>query len=103
MNLPKITQEVETIVVTRHKNLLSYLIFAGLVSEKTPYFAYATQEEIEGKHVIGTLPLRLAMFAVYYTEIPMRIPYEKKGTELTLEDIKYYVQRPRTYYIKEVV
>ena len=102
MNLPEATKLYETIVVTRHKNLLAYLISVGLVEESTPWFAYANEETIFGKHVIGTLPLRLSKYAAYYTEIPLRVPYEKKGLELELEDIRYYVQAPQTYVIKEI-
>jgi len=97
-----IESEFEQIIVTRHRMLGEHLIERGLVHKDVPIYSHISAKEIIGKHVIGILPFHLACHAALYTEIPLRVPYEKKSTELTLSEIRFYMQQPRTYKIVEI-
>ena len=93
-------QQKNLVVVTRHKNLIEYLREKGLVNPLTRVIEHASEKAIQGKHVIGVLPLRLAAKAASVTEIPLDLPVELRGRELTLQDIKRYAGAPITYSIK---
>lgn len=55
-----------------------------------------------GKRVIGTLPLHLAALAESVTEVPLSVPRQWRGRELSLEEIRYCAGAPRTYVVREV-
>jgi len=93
---------MEKIVVTRHKNLIEYLKQLNLIDDNTKVYSYATKEDISGKHVIGKLPYFMSCFAGKYTEIQLRTPEEKKGKELSLEELEFYAIGYKTYKIEEV-
>ena len=93
----------EKIVVSRHSALVAYLLEQGLVDESVNVFAHANEKIVRGKHVIGNVPLSLAAVAESVTIIPFaNLPFEKRGKELSLEDVRYYAQLPRTYKVTEV-
>ena len=79
-----------TIVVTRHPALVEYLIQQGLVQKDVEVVSHAKPEEVAGKDVIGVLPLRLAVLARTVTEVPMDIPPEMRGKELTLAQVEKF-------------
>jgi putative CRISPR-associated protein (TIGR02620 family) len=89
----------ETVVVTRHLGLVEYLIELGLCSSSDQVISHATVEDVKGKHVIGVLPLSLAVAAESVTEVPMSIPVELRGQELTLQQMRMYGGKPRTYRV----
>jgi putative CRISPR-associated protein (TIGR02620 family) len=89
----------ETVVVTRHLGLVEYLLELGLCSSSVNVISHATVEDVKGKHVIGVLPLSLAVAAESVTEVPMRIPAELRGQELSLEQMRVYGGSPRTYRV----
>jgi len=93
---------MEKIVVTRYKGLVEYLLELKLVDEKTKVLAHAQPDDIEGKHVLGVLPLWLSCHAAKITEIQLRLPAEKRGKELSLEEVKFHALAPRTYIVKEI-
>jgi len=90
----------ESIVVTRHPALVQYLIELGLVPEGTPVVAHATAGDVKGKDVYGVLPLRLAVHARRVVEVPLDIPAELRGKELSLEQVKKYAGEPRAYVVQ---
>ncbi|MCD6118639.1 hypothetical protein J7K50_02245 [bacterium] len=90
----------ESIVVTRHPALVQYLIELGLVPEGTPIVAHATVDFIMGKDVYGVLPLRLAVHAARVIEVPLDIPAELRGKELSLEQVKKYAGEPQAYTVR---
>lgn len=102
MKFPAECDGYEKIVVTRHEALVEYLIEIGFVEANVKATSHVTVEEIENKHVIGVLPYYLASKAAVFTEIPMRIPYDKRHKELTKKEIAFYMQEPHTYEIKEL-
>ena len=92
---------MKKIVVTRHRALVEYLKELGLTDDNTEVISHANIEDVKGKHVIGVLPLWLSCHASKITEIQIRIPKEKRGKDLSLEDIKFYSGNPKTYIVKE--
>jgi putative CRISPR-associated protein (TIGR02620 family) len=61
---------------------------------------HAEAGNVEGKHVIGVLPLRLASLAASITEIPLDIPAELRGQELTIEQVRQYAGEPVRYFVR---
>lgn len=92
--------EMETIIVTRHRALVAYL------AETMPdivhgarVIEHATVDDIRGKHVIGVLPMRLAVEATSVTEIPMDVPAELRGQELDLDKVRQFAGSARHYVV----
>jgi hypothetical protein len=92
---------MEKIVVTRHPALVAFLLELGLVDETVKVLAHVTAADVVGKHVFGVLPLSLAALAAKVTEIPLTLPAEKRGVELTLDDMKVFAGKPTTYVVVE--
>ena len=92
---------MDTIVVTRHKALVEFLIETGMVTAETPIIAHVTSKDVEGMHVIGVLPLHLAALAATVTEIPLDIPAELRGKELDLEQVRRFAGDPVTYSVRK--
>jgi hypothetical protein len=91
----------EFIVVTRHPALVEYLVEAGYISASTEVVSHASEETVAGKHVFGVLPLRLAALAASITEVPLDLPPQLRGVELTIEQVRQYAGKPTTYVVKE--
>jgi hypothetical protein len=90
---------METVVVTRHAALVDYLKETGLCPVGTPVIEHASPEAITGKHVIGILPLSLAALAAKVTVVPLSLPPELRGVELTIEQVRQYAGSPETYRV----
>jgi len=91
------------IIVTRHPALVEYLQEQGIVVQgECDQVSHATPEDVRGKHVIGVLPLRLAAEAATVTEIPLDIPPELRGTELSIEQLREYGDVPVTYRVERI-
>lgn len=91
-----------TIVVTRHPALVQFLLEQGLIHAGVPVISHASPEQVRGRHVIGVLPLSLASLAESVTEVPLSLPPELRGVELTLEQVREYAGRPVTYKVTAV-
>ena len=92
-----------TVVVTRHKALVQFLVKRQMIGANTPIIAHATEEDVLGKDVIGVLPLRLAALASSVTEFPMDIPAELRGQELSLEQVEAFSGEPVRYTVNKEV
>jgi putative CRISPR-associated protein (TIGR02620 family) len=90
-----------TIVVTRHKALVDFLIETGMVTAETPVLSHVNASEVTGKHVIGVLPMHLAALAATVTEIPLDIPAELRGKELDLEQVRNFAGDPVKYSVRK--
>ena len=77
------------IVVTRHPCLVDYLKETGL-----------TSHDVRGKNVCGVLPHSLSCLTASFTEVPLSLPAELRGVELTLEQIKRYAKPAVTYIVR---
>ena len=87
------------LVITRHPALLAYLLELGLADPSTPVVQHATAEMVRGKHVVGVLPHYLSSLCALYTEVPLVVPQELRGQELTLETVRQYAQPAQTYKV----
>ncbi len=90
------------LVVTRHKALVEYLKEIDLINDRDPVISHATDVDVDGNHVIGVLPLSLASLCATVTEIPMNIPPELRGKELSIEQVRQYAGWPRTYEVRDI-
>jgi len=93
---------MEKLVVTRYKSLVDYLKKLKLIDNNTKILTRAKIDDVRNKHVLGVLPYWLSAHAGKFTEVQLRIPQEKRGKELTLEEIEFYSLEPKTYEIREV-
>jgi len=93
--------KMEKLVVTRYVSLVEYLKEIGLIDNSTKVITRAEIKDVEGKHVLGVLPYWLSCHTGKYTEVQIRVPSERKGKELSLEEIQFYSLEPKTYIIKE--
>ena len=91
---------MNAIIITRHPALVEYLVESGLVPADAPCVSHADESMVTGKHVIGVLPLRLAALAASVTEIPLDIPAELRGHELTIDQVRQYAGEPVRYVIR---
>ena len=90
------------VVVTRHPALLEYLQELGMTTAETAVISHASPEAIRGLHVCGVLPHSLSALTESFTEIPLSIPPELRGVELTLTQLRQYAGAPATYHVEVV-
>lgn len=93
---------MKKIVITRHPALVEYLKATGMVPENVEVLEHATPEVVEGHHVFGVLPHCLSCLTNLYTAIPLNIPAELRGQELTLEGMYKYAGKPETYSVNRL-
>jgi len=88
------------LVVTRHPNLVEYLRLHGFVPPcLTEVVTHATPEQVRGKHVLGVLPHSLSCLCECFTEVPLNLPPELRGKELSVADLEQYAGKPVTYRV----
>ena len=88
------------IVVTRHESLIEYLKEIKVIQDGDfQLISHATLEDVEGKDIIGVLPISLASHANTITEIPLNVPMELRGQELTLDQVREFAGAPVTYKV----
>lgn len=91
-----------SIVVTRHPALVELLVERGLIEQGTPVISHATPEQVQGKDVIGVLPLSLASLANSVTEIPLALTPEMRGKELDIETLRSIAGKAVTYRVNRI-
>lgn len=94
--------EIEQVVITRHTALIDLLHERGITGADTPVISHATPDQVQGKHVIGVLPLSLAAQAAVVTEIPLRLTPDMRGRELDLSTLRVIAGAPVTYKVTVV-
>lgn len=90
------------LVVTRHPGLVEYLRELGLATEEVIVISHATPENVAGKRVCGVLPHNLSCLCESFTEVPLTLPPELRGVELTLEQVRQYAGKPVTYTVRVI-
>ena len=93
-------EDTTVVVVTRHPALITYLVEVGLVQEGVEVVSHADEASVRGKHIVGVLPLRLAALAASITEIPLIIPPDLRGVELSIDQIREHSGVPCTYVVR---
>ena len=96
----KVSDVSNRIIVTRHPTLVKYMIELGLADENTPVVPFAKEDDVRGKDVLGVLPLHLSRLARTITAIPLHLPPDLRGKELTLAQVREYAGQPIEYSIQ---
>lgn len=89
------------LIITRHPALVALLVERGLATAETPVLAHATVKDVEGKDVVGVLPLSLAVHARTVTEIPLALTPELRGKELDLPTLRQIAGEAVTYKVSK--
>lgn len=92
----------ETIIITRHPALTEYIFERGIAPRGTLVIPHASEEHVRGRRCIGPLPLHFAALAASIVEIPLRIPAELRGIELTLKQVRAMASPPREYRVQSI-
>ncbi len=88
------------IVITRHAALVAYLRERGIVDADVDVVPHCDDPEmLRGRVVIGPIPMHLAAIARSVVHVPMGIPPELRGVELTLEQVRQYAGPPEEYAV----
>ena len=87
------------LIVTRHPGLVEYLREIGLADAETVVVSHATPDVVKGKRVCGVLPHSLSCLCDTFTEVPLDLPQELRGAELTVEQVRQYAGAPVTYRV----
>ena len=96
-------EKKQIVVVSRHRALLDYLQEdAGIDFDNVELIHHASRKSVRGKDVIGNPPLYIAEQAKTVTNFSVRIPEDLRGTGLTLEQIRLYIQPPKSYIIQRI-
>ena len=93
---------IETIIVSRHAPTVEYLHERGIAPAGCRVVSHATANDVQGKHVIGNLPLHLAALCARVTTVPLpRPPRDQAGRmeELTLEEVRTGAGEPVSYQV----
>ena len=88
------------VIVTRHPGLVAYLETLGLIDNETQVINHAGPDDVRGKRVCGVLPHSLSSLCASFTEIPLRLPPELRGKELSSEQVQRFAGKPVTYIVK---
>ena len=87
------------LIVTRHTGLVEYLKEEGVVGDDVEVVSHASPEAVENRHVCGVLPHSLSCLTTSFTEVPLQLPPDLRGKELTCEDVRKYASSPVTYEV----
>jgi len=104
------TSLVADLIVTRHPALALYLakFYGGSVGDQNeqggiPILNHVEDpSDLDGKNVVGVLPLHLAARCRQVIEIPLDIPLEYRGKELSIEEIFEFAQLPVSYVVRKL-
>ena len=95
----------KVVVVTRHKGMLDYLIKHNVVPKNMEVVVKThidDPRDIINHIVIGNIPLHLAAKAFQVWTVDMDIPPEKRGCELTLEEMEAFGALVNRYVVFDV-
>lgn len=87
------------LVVTRHPGLVTYLREMGLIDATAEVVSHADADMVRDRIVYGVLPLHLAAEARSVVHIPLAIPPELRGRELTLPEVRQLAGEPEVYRV----
>lgn len=91
---------MKKIIVTKHKSIIPFLIKKKYITGDEEILTNVTITDIKGRHVIGTLPLRLVCYAGKYTPIRLNIPSLERGKRFSPEEIEKYILPLKTYKVR---
>lgn len=98
----------KTIIITRHNGLVAWLKDHGITG---PVYAHVLpdgallapgqccESDLDGAHVYGLLPMRLAARAAVYSEVDMQIPPDRRGGEHTPDEMDSWGAKLSNYKV----
>ena len=92
-------EESQALIVTRHPALVEFLRQRGITGRVV---SHATKEDVKDKVVCGVLPLNLASLAKRVISVDLELPAEKRGCELTLDEVEKYFVGMETYEVRKI-
>lgn len=91
---------MKQLIITRHPGYTAYCKSINLIDDATIVIEHATADQLKGRHVITSgLPLHLAALCASLTIVPLDIPLEARGKELSIEEIRKYAGKPQCYRV----
>lgn len=94
---------MKIIVITRHPALVDFLLEKHIIEAGNfELYSHASKELIDGKDVIGVLPLSLAKHANSLTTVNLDLPPDMKGKELSLEDVRRYYTDIEVFLVRSL-
>ena len=91
--------EPEALIVTRHAGLVEWLALHGVEGQ---VITQASPDDVRGRHVVGVLPLHLAVLAASVTVVDMpRLTAEQRGKDLTPAEMDEAGATMRRYIVVE--
>ncbi len=88
------------LVVTRHQSLVDYMMEIGLISGQEQIVSHVRPQDIEGKDVVGVLPLAIAKHANTVTEVPLQMTKQDRGKDLDIKRVREIAETPICYRIQ---
>ena len=86
------------LVVTRHPGLVEFLKEQDIADDHTTMVRYVQDSAVlTGLHVAGVLPRVMASACASFTEVTLEVPYELKGKELGLDEVRKFATSIITY------
>lgn len=93
----------EIVVVTRHKGMVDYLVYMGYIPSDANVISHVTDSSIlKGKTVWGVLPHSLSSLCSVFCEVPLNLPPEFRGKELSMEEMSRFAGPAKCYQVKVV-
>ena len=91
-------RDEKTLVVTRHPAMEQFLLMPGkyIVSE------HANPKMVMDRDVIGNVPLWLAAYCNSITTVNIVTPRNRRGCELSLDEMEEYFEGVHRYVVKEL-
>jgi len=90
---------VRRLICTRHSEFQRLLLDADPTLVGVPVLEHAGADDVRGAHIFGQVPLHVAVYAAAQTLIPLDLPRELRGVELSIEQLRQYAGAPQTYRI----
>lgn len=93
----------EILVVTRHSGMVDYLVYMGYVPSDAVVISHVTDSSVlKDKTVWGVLPHSLSSLCSVFCEVPLNLPSEYRGKELSMEEMFRFACPAKSYAVQVV-
>lgn len=93
----------EILVVTRHSGMVDYLVHMGYIPSDAVVISHVTDSSVlKDKTVWGVLPHSLSSLCSVFCEVPLNLPSEYRGKELSMEEMARFAGPAKCYQVKAV-
>jgi hypothetical protein len=92
------------LVVTRHQGLVDYLRETGLIGPDAEVVSHVDDPaKVDGRVVIGVLPLHLAARTLAVVEVPLALtPADREAGHLPVERVRQVAGAPTVYTVRRL-